>query len=256
MHSTGLLPRSTSTRREYALSRPFLGAPVEKVSVYQKVPFVRDQRSKPSCVGQALAACIDGVLGLRQRVPASAVDIWVDARRRQGDLEGALEGTRAEYAIESLLKRGWSNYEPGEDSRPVLEDMKMPSLAKELFADDHRQSPYVKHFSIASDRVNAVLQALQQNFGVVMGTGTRAKFFDPPSDTVLRLDYLSGDSGGHEQRIFCYDEKRRAFGVQGSYGSSFGGFRGSNGVWYPGCVLVDEDVIEAAWDIDVLEIVK
>lgn len=243
MKSTGLLPRLSGKREEM---RTYASGPAFPVAtVVQRIHVIHHQQAKPSCVGHALAACVEAKEGRR----VSAVDLWVDARRRQGDLEGVLDGTRAEYAIESLVARGVSPYVQGEDSRSTSEDDDLPSLDQELAATDNRLR--VTHRTIAGARSDKVIQALLQGHGVVFGTGVSERYNSPPPGVVLGPGYLGGEDNGHEQRIAGYDSKRDAFLVQNSWGQGWGGCV-IDGVSLPGCVLVSRAVIESAWDVDVL----
>lgn len=256
MMSTGLLPRS-DVERERLVDRAFaLGAPVQLDTIIQPIAWIRDQLEKPSCVGQTFAAGIDAMLvrdGKRGPPWCSAVDLWRDARRRQGRLEQVLEGTRAEYAIASLLRRGWSPYRQGEDARSVDADNDRPSLDEELFADDRRM-PQVDHYDIGpgSDRVERVVAALQRGYVVGLGIGVRMRFMSPPRDTVLEPDYFDERSNGHEMRVVGYVADMDAFMLQNSWGEAWGGFELDR--QYRGCCLVSLDVVHQAWDIDALEV--
>lgn len=249
---TGLLPRRPETRRLYAAERAYGDTPQNLATVVQRVSGIRDQRAKPSCVGQALAACVDALDPRAHGVRCSAVDLWVDARRRQGDLEGVHDGTRAEYAIESLIHRGWSPRADGEDTRPEADDARLTSLSAELSAYDHRLTG-ARHYAITGNRVAQTIAALRAGLGVVVGTGTRPSYGSPPRDVVLGLEYLGGDDDGHEQRIVGWSENRRAFVAQNSWGAGWGGCV-VDGVTYPGCALVSPEVIGAAWDVDAIEV--
>ena len=249
---TGLLPRRPETRRLYAAERSYGDTPANTATVVQRIACIRDQRAKPSCVGQALAACVDALDQRAYSVRCSAVDLWVDARRRQGDIEGVHDGTRAEYAIESLIHRGWSPRADGEDTRPEADDARLTSLSAELSAYDHRITG-ARHYAITGARVAQTIAALRAGLGVVVGTGTRPAYGAPPRDIVLGLDYLGGDDDGHEQRIAGWVESRRAFLIQNSWGASWGGCV-VDGVAYPGCALVSPAVIGSAWDVDAIEV--
>lgn len=250
-YGTGLLPRRPETRdRLRAEARRECGT--VRGTVVQPIPFIRDQRGKPSCVGQAVAACVDAVMG---KPPwASAVDIWVDARRRQGNLEGILDGTRSEFAIESLIRRGWSSYVTGEDRRTSDKDDELPGLLRELQATDRRMLQ-LRHRCLFGDRSQQVIAALHAGHGVILSGGSRPAYHRPPKNTVLGLDYRSGASGGHCERIAGYDADRDAFLVQGSWGTLWTWCEVA-GKRYEGCCLVSRGVIEEAWDVDVLEVVR
>lgn len=251
---TGLLRRSQAARRLYATERAYTDTQANSATVVQCVAWIRNQLDKPSCVGQSLAACVDALDPRAAGPRCSAVDLWTDARRRQGDLEGVHDGTRAEYGIESLLRRGWSPMVDGEDGRPEAEDAKLSSLAAELAAFDHRFTG-AKHFAILGNRVQQTISALHAGFGVVFGTGVRDHYFSAPADVVLGLDYLGGDDNGHEQRVVGWVQERRAFLVQNSWGPGWGGCV-VNGEALLGCALVSPEVIATAWDIDAIEVTR
>jgi hypothetical protein len=184
------------------------------------------------------------------------VDLWTDARRRQGALEDAGSGTRLEYVIESLIERGWSKERPWENEQSVSKDAAMPPLFAELDAFDKRQKN-LRHHSIAgSDRTRQVVEALARGHGVVFGTGVKNPYFYPRRNTVLGPEALGGDENGHAQRIRGYSTRRSAFVVQNSWGSYFGGVEWEDGRDLDGCVFVSPQVIEEAWDIEVFENVK
>jgi hypothetical protein len=229
------------------------GSTLSRETVVQPIAWVRDQLSKPSCCGQAFAAGVDA-LGLSGPPWASAVDLWRDARRRQRNLENVLAGTRAEYVIESLIRRGWSPYKPSEDSRPMSDDDNAQgSLLDELKAHDTRQLGAV-HYAIVSDRVDRTIDALRRGAVVCGGWGLREPFYTTKPGQVVSERNMNAMSNGHEMRIFAYDADREAFALQNSWGR-FWCSAEINGIWYPGCCLISEEALEAAWDIDVIELV-
>jgi hypothetical protein len=256
MLSTGLLPRSGAERERLQDHGFSAGAPVQLTTIIQPIAWIRNQLEKPSCVGQTFAAGVDASL-LRAGKSAppwcSAVDLWKDARRRQGRLDHVLDGTRAEFAIEALIRRGWSAYQLGEDAGSASKDDDKPDLDRELFADDRRM-PTVTHYDIGpgSDRVERVVAALQRGYVVGLGTGVRHRFFNPPRDTVLDDEYLGGNVNGHEMRVVGYVADMDGFLLQNSWGEAWAGFELDRP--YRGCCLVSLDVVEQAWDIDALEV--
>ena len=74
MRPTGLLPRRPETRRLYAAERAYGDTPSNLATVVQRVACIRDQHAKPSCVGQALAACIDALDPRAEHTRCSAVE--------------------------------------------------------------------------------------------------------------------------------------------------------------------------------------
>lgn len=247
---TGLLPRRAETRAQYDAERRLNVRAIRRETIVQPIAWIRDQRSKPSCVGQAFAAGVDSVLG--EPPWASAVDLWRDARRRQANLEGIHDGTRAEYVIASLMKRGWSPYKAGEDRRPSEDDDNPKgSLADEMFAHDTRQVGAV-HYAITRDRVAATIQALKAGYVVAGGWGLSEGFYKPKGDTVLGAENFMGQNG-HEMRIAGYLEDRRAFLLQNSWGIYWTWCAIGTDV-KAGCCLISEEALEAAWDIDAIEV--
>lgn len=254
----GCLPRSDRAKSAF-----MCGAPHEDTqaapygSVVQRIAFLRNQRMKGSCVGQAVTSYVDasGVLDIY----ASGVDVWIDARRRQGNIEGVLDGTRSEYAIESLIYRGVTEWSPNDDIQPIEEDARLPGLAQELQADAHRLA--VQHYTLPQNgrRSIAIRQALQENRGVVFGTGVSESYCDLPYNHVVtprELDPRYTDRG-HEQRVFAYFDELGLFGVVNSWGI-WGGFTlsGNYAGNYPGCCLVEPTCLENAWDVDILSVTR
>ena len=250
---TGLLPRRPETREMMASEHQLeFGEEVQRETVIQPISWIRDQQSKPSCVGQAFAAGVDAHIPEGQPF-CSAVDLWRDARRRQGNLEGVLEGTRAEYVIASLIERGWSPFKEGEDARDIdLDDDETGSLADEMFAHDKRQTN-VTNYDISRNRVDQTIVALQRGYVVGGGWGLADKFFRPPPDTILDPSFMNTNTNGHEMRIVAYFADLRAFLLQNSW-SPFWTWCVVNGVTYRGCCLISEESVEVAWDLDAVEI--
>lgn len=247
---TGLLRRLPG-HQLFASSR-FVGMVTDGAAsrrTLQRVLRIHDQGAKPSCVGQSHAAGIESVLG----VPVSSVDIWTDARRRQGALDNPLAGTRSEFAILSLMRRGISPYVAGEDRRSVDDDIRLSGLDAELGADDRRQLG-ATHYGITPGYLDGLASALEQGMVVTLESGCKPAYFTAPFDVVLGTDYRSGDDDGHSERIYGRVPERKAWAVQGSWGESFGGWRDSDGTVHRGCVLVSDKVIEAAWNIDAIKI--
>lgn len=276
MFATGLEPRRPEHREMMASEHLFEATELVRETIIQPVAWTRNQRSKPSCVGQTFAAGIDAKL--LEADPsyngpwASAVDLWEDARRRQNRAEAGLSGTRAEYAIASLMRRGWSQYEDGEDRRPFDEDVdgRADSLFDELHGHDTRQILAV-NYDISRNRVASTIAALKAGHIVGGGWGLKDKFSSVKPNTVLTPDYVDAGRNGHEMRLFAYIESRRAFAIVNSWGRSmshfyldgdevrevkiprFQTFEGSR-LRFDGCLLMSEEALEVAWDIDSVEI--
>jgi hypothetical protein len=215
-----------------------------------------------SCAGEALGACIEAKVGYR----VSSIGIWRDARRRQGKID-LLTGTRLEYCIESLMRRGFDRYESGEESN--TDEMTKPDdLDSEMDAFDQRD-PDLEHSRIntnwpSSTILDALDNAIDAGHSVVFGTGVQQGYMDyyarsSKEERVVGPDWLSGDSAGHAQRIFArrvLTGGERQYGVQGSWSPNWGGMTLLTGQWQPGCCWVRSEVLLVAWDIHVLNFRK
>lgn len=265
----GLRQRSEETRRRFAAERRYAGT-AELQTVLQPLFRAHNQASKPSCVGQAWTARIEPHVGKA----LSAVDLWTDARRREGDLDNPEVGTSSEYAIESLIKRGASPYVQGEDDRPVSEDIRIPSLAQELQADAQRISVDAVHRTIVGERTPQLVDALSRNMAVCFGTGVRDPYFSVGKEAVVSVECLGSNDNGHEQGIVGFvgpndarwpAEVRGCFIVVNSW-RNWGGLHLpcsvvmttgqtlSAGTFLTQCVFVRPEAINVAWDADALEI--
>ena len=245
------------TRERWDRDRKYAMAPTAPPkSVMQPIPWIRNQQDKPSCAGQAFAAIVDAAHAGTELPRASAVDLWIDARRRQGDLLDASQGVAGEFVINSLMVRGWSSYTEGEDSEPLSDDMIMPELDKELEAYDHRQLNAIHYTIPFGNRKLQVIDALSKGYGVMIGGSCKDAFFNPPHGKVLGLDYFNGDAGnGHAMRIAGYDAALDAFIDENSWGSDWDFCVTSAGLKIPGCCLFAPAVIESVWDVEVIGIV-
>jgi hypothetical protein len=268
----GLEPDREHTRRGQSIVRPFdinksYGNGGRMVDVYvcdagvqQPIYAIHDQ-SFPSCVGNSLGAVIESKVGYK----ISSVGIWRDARRRQGCIE-QLQGTRFEYGIESLMRRGYDHYESGEETNP--DEMTQPDdLDSEMDAFD-RRDPNLDHYRIDTewdtDKMLASIDtALQSGMGVVFGTGVGQEYINyqprsPSEEKIIGTDLL-GSGGGHAQRIFAVKRLpggSKLYGVQGSWSEFWGGMTLLTGQWQTGCCWVKSDVLMMAWDIHVLKLNK
>jgi hypothetical protein len=230
------------------------------IGVQQPIYDIHDQLW-PSCVGESLGAVIEAKVGYK----VSSIGLWRDARRRQGNIED-LTGTRFEYAIESLILRGYDKYEAGEESNPD-EMTKGDDLDSEMDAFDHRESD-LEHYRIDTEMdpeqvLHAIDTALSSGLGVVFGTGVQPAYqaYQPRSSSeerVVGVDWL-GDGPGHGQRIFAnrvLPGGEHQYGVQGSWSEMWGGMTLLTGQWQKGCCWVKSDVVLMAWDIHALMLKK
>jgi hypothetical protein len=227
--------------------------------VQQQIARIIDQGSLPACVGCAMCAGVEAVLGIPPH--RSWVRIWTDARRRDGELHDPDRGTWFSSAIESVTKRGLDSEEPGEWSR--VEELTEPDdLDSEMAAYDRRQVGTERWRATAGD-LDAVNDALSRGLLVAIATGVKDPYFDffstrrSPDDTdvVLTNDALGGYANGHEQRIVAIEtvDGRRRWVIQNSWGHS-GGCHLPDGSFAPGCAKVDDSVLRNAWDIDCIRI--
>jgi hypothetical protein len=251
--ATGRLPHSPNQLAALREKHAYRGLAAVVETVVQPVARIRNQRSTPSCVGQACAGAIHALTGF----DGSGINLWTDARRRQGDLDRSDYGTTAEAAIESLIRRGLDPYESGEESRSADEYTRQPDLMDEMEADDNRISPVAERFivtgTVARQRL-AIVDALKAGRAVLWATGVKDPFFGVAFDAVMDASYIGADYNGHEMRIVGYDATSDLFLVQNSWGISWGGCM-LQGEMLEGCCLVRAvAAIECAWDTLVLEL--
>lgn len=229
----------------------------------QDYAWIQDQKSMPSCVGQAISACINASEKKKDKPRwASATSIWKDARRRDGNLQ-RMVGTSLGIGVhESVFYRGISPYREGEneDAAGALEP---DCLDSELDASD-RVVPEAKRYRITNlSKAPEVAQALAQGKYVVFGSIVSQIYMDHRMDRPNRVfnEHEIGCSnglGGHAQRICGY---RVAYGayeflVQNSWGEGWGGALLQDGKVRPGCAWVDEGVLDSpySWDFHVLDL--
>ena len=221
-------------------------------TVLQPRAYLMDQMQKPSCVGKSYQGRLNALLG----VDPSGVGIWTLAREFEGTLDDPSEGTTPAAAIAVLLKNGWTPRHPNEDSRPISQDIVIPSIDDELAAFDNQIPRIYDHFTCTGTPAQikaSVIDALTLGYAVSFGTGVRDPFEEPPPDTVLDDTYLSSDSdAGHEQGIFGYIAELDAFAVQGSWGAWTWCI--INGERAEGCFLVTPHVVCDAYAVDVLRV--
>lgn len=272
IRQTGAVPDRQETREidrvhfNFADQTSFAGPLITGHVIVQPMAWVRDQPKFPDCVGEGTSAYIDSKL---PGPPwSSAVSIWRDARRRQGRIEQIELGTRIEYAVESLLKRGWDPYRPGEETDEEEAGKGAPDagddLDDELFAYDERLPKGLARYRIigvGSAVLDAVDEALRRDFGVLIGTYLAAPFLshmrtEGEPEIILGKPYFAGAANSHAMRVrgVWVVNGRRVYLIQNSWGRNFGGCYTPDGVWQPGCVLVDEAVIVACHDVHVLEL--
>lgn len=249
----GRNPHSPAQLANLRQKHAYRGSVALVATVVQPIPRIRDQASTPSCVGQAVAAGVHALAGY----DGSAIRLWVDARRRQGDLADPSTGTDVEYAFESLVGRGLEPYAVGDELLPLDEYTRLPDLASELAADDHREMADAKRYlvigTVATQRL-AIVSALQSGMAVLWATGVKDPFFSLRENEVVTAAHIGADYNGHELRIAGYDATSDEFLIQNSWGESWGGCD-FQGITYPGCFRARVvDAIQCAWDTIVMEV--
>ena len=269
---TGLRRRSEETQHRFAAERAYHYELAAPETVIQSVLRVHDQASKPSCVGQAVSSCEESIVGRW----ASAVDLWTDAKRRQGSAGNPLDGTDSEHAIESLRMRGCSPYVTGEDTRSTDEDVQLAELGQELAADDARQDPTAEHKTLTSNRTGQAVDALMRGLGVVHGGAVNDAYQALRRDEVIEPADVMG-SDGHERRIFGYVKERGLFLELNSWGATWSGVTLLKGFIVPapftfgtivvpagpltnalvlsGCAWLSPEALALSWDADAIRIV-
>lgn len=283
VRATGLERFPTADRAELCAARPYHVSSGERRDVLQPIWTIHDQGGLGSCVGHALAAGIESLdpalwraiamvhtlrtLTLSTRSPlVSAVQIWTDARRRQGDLARPDRGTWFETAVESVIRRGWSRYVPREDETPLIDLAQIPDLRSEMEAADHQVDSRAEHHAIEGDRLGGVIDALDRGLVVGMGGGRKDPFFYLGKDEIATTYHVGGDRNGHEERIVGYFATPNLLLVQGSWGTGAFGCTIPNdvtisdgsilrrGTFIPGCYLMHPECLEDMWAIDCVKI--
>lgn len=255
--ATGCARRSLKTEEHFLSTRRFTPKAASKVSILQTPAVLHDQCVKGSCEGQAHSQGIESITG--QRV--SAVRLWENAKRLQGDAYDPLVGTLGEYVIEGIARNGWEDYQPGEDDRDLDFDMDgvIDDTLEGALKSRSRKGRAIRHQSLdlreSVDEVRAALIAALQTprTYLVLEAGSTDAYQNPPANTVLGLRYRSGNSGGHAERILGYTAVWDAIILQGSWGP-FTWCAGPGGETLVGCTLVSLDVIRAAWAVDVCQV--
>lgn len=210
---------------------------------------LRDQVDTPSCLGQACIAAVDAQTPVGAP-PGSGIGVWRDAHRRQGMIEAVDMGTRPEYALASLVERGWDNRHANEELDPKERGLKAPpagdTLSDELTAADrdHRIASYRLHGCDDLD------DALAARVGIVGCFGTRQAFETLKPDEVATGTHLGGSNNGHAMRIAgrVVIAGLRRYLITNSWGKFWGGCHVGD-LWLPGYFLADEEVVDDAWDL-------
>lgn len=255
----GLARRRPLTQQQWLSTRRYTGGTASLATVVQPLAVLHDQRSKPSCVGQAHGQGIEGIVGRR----VSCVDLWEGARIAQKAGRDGAAGTRGEYAIQWLERHGWGDYVDGEDIRPRAEDqdVKVGSSLAGAMRAAQRSGRIARHQTIdmtlpAREITNQVVAALSApRTYVVLEGGTAPAYQRPPADEVLGTAYRAGDSRGHAERIVGWSASREAFILQGSWGA-WTWCHLPDGERAMGCCLVSPAVVARAWAIDVVRVAE
>lgn len=200
IRATGLLRKPRDERHALNAARPYHADLSALSTVLQPVFCLHDQGHKPSCTGQSLSSGIEPHVNTR----LSAVDLWTDARRREGRLEDPTAGTYIEDAIESVIRRGVSKYVAGEDYRDWAEDQQIATQQQELDADKRRISVTAVHRTINGWRAPQLVDALWRGYACSIGAGLKEKYFTLWFDAIADETCIGGDDNGHAQRVIGY----------------------------------------------------
>jgi hypothetical protein len=264
IYLTGIQPDRDETRERFQAERVHTYSAAILSEFEQPDSRIRNQKRNGSCLGQAFAGGSEAWLDWL----VSAIAIWVDGRRRQGDLLDITKGIALEFGVASMLARGLSEYHVGEDDDApdfdkdgVDDRVQIASLEDELAAADHRSLGLTHTVPAAGDLDSLEAALTQPNVACVMGTGVRDPYFSyvgapNATDAVLGIVHLGGYVNGHGQRVRAFARKfgRRIYMLQNSWGVTWGGCHSLDGTFRPGCAWVDEDVMRFAWDIHLIEI--
>jgi hypothetical protein len=260
---TGCLPDRETTRDRHSIERNYAqlaGAPHSMAgttsgAVVQPVMWIHAQQD-PCCVGEGLGATGDCAFGTTPW--PSGKSIWREARRRQGRIEQIDEGTRAEYAIEGLIHRGWDPYREGEEFDAEEAGLGAPDagddIDDELFASD-QVGAIDQHYRIFElDQVDDALSR-GRSWGIVTSTGLHEPIFDfvgnpLKADIVLDERFIGGSENGHLMRVFGVEwvKGERQYLYQQSWSENRAGCHLPSGIWQPGCFRATERVLRNAWD--------
>lgn len=266
---TGCHPDTPAQRErdasECAFSRVAGAVRSDSGVILQRVPWLRNQTPRASCVGHSFSGGIDGVIAHELDLPtrnttkppegtpwASGISIWREARRRQGRIEQIDRGTRLQYAVEGLVSRGWDPYRPDEE-RDDDEAGKQDDLWDEMFAHDQRAGAKAARYRIwqdGADRLDLIDAALSDPTLVVVGAWyLRDAFFDvrgssDDSDVVVDGE-VGGGKNSHAMRVFGRRVLggRKQYAIQNSWGGGWGGLHLPAGQWLRGCAWLDESAI-------------
>lgn len=235
-------------------------------ALVRRIPWLVNQRSRPSCVGWAFAAGINSVIASKLDVPTkntgtaptgiqwcSGIGIWRDAHRRQNILKETHRGTRLQYACDSLERRGWDPYWPGEELNED-EASGHDSIFEEMQAHDKRSAVDSRRriWRTGSDRIDQIAAALTDKSLVVVGAWyLRDSFFrvrgdeSTDADQPLPESIFGGGDNSHAmsvQGIRVIDGRRQLL-IQNPWGTGWGGCFLPNGQWVRGCAWVVEAAV-------------
>lgn len=255
---TGLAKRPKAKQLELLGSSRYVGTSDANGTVIQPLADMHDQLRKPSCVGHAWAQVIESVIGAR----ISAVDIWEGARSLQGHAGISELGTRGDFAWLWLTRHGWTDWVPGEDSRPERsdEDWRVgANLADAMLAHKKRRNRVslvqtINTWQPTDWFVSQVVAALHEpNTGLVRETPTTDEYMSAPTDKVLGKQYFAGDSGWHAERVAGYSAERDAFLIVGSWGD-WTRCSLPDGSTALGCCWVSPEALKQSQAIDVIRV--
>jgi hypothetical protein len=261
----GCEPNRPQTRESAKRYTPFLIGTSGQEFVVQDIGLLRNQWHRPSCIGQGFCEAVGHQLRRRGVTTlVSGVDTWRDARRVQGRLDDCI-GTRPEYAVASLINRGWSEFHPGED----YDEQGEPSCAKdnledEVFAADGHmvESNFAEYVPSDKQIIALLMTALAEGKAVIKCSGVSGSYagYYAARDSEVVV-FGPNDVGlygaGHCERVLGYHvlpSGEVIFLIQGSWGKGFGGVRLPDGRWQEGCAWISQTALENSWDSYVISL--
>lgn len=259
---TGLKgPDREATRTRELATRRLRGAAYPAVFL-QPIARVRDQPALPDCVGEGPAGRIHGLTGF----DPSSRGIWRGAQLRGAGYFDPGAGALLEWAVEELMRRGFTHYVTGEeyDTSNTSE-----TWGEGVEAFDYRQLG-TDHYRIDVGDLPALFTALTSGMVVFDGGGVTEKFMQrgpARSNDPAGIDELGGDENGHCQGIVGYwlgSPMGDVVLYQGSWSEGFAGCYlpelsaagEPTGRWShaPGCFWAKAETFSHRWDCQAIRV--